>query len=224
MRNISLIIIFLIAAAGCKEVKPSLPGKALLLYPLKNELCTGGTAVSSSQSRILFKWKGSENTDNYELHIVGLEEAPVLTFITSKTEYDVSLPRNKAYSWYVNSTSTRTNATTKSEIWRFYSEGVASTSYTPFPAEVVSPLMGEILNSSGKVTLDWNSIDVDNDISNYNVYFGQNPNPDLLIENIKVSILHDVIVSPGKLYYWKIITQDSRGNKSESPVFQFRTN
>ncbi len=224
MRNISLIITFLILATGCKERKPTIPGIVQLLYPLKNELCIGGVAVSSSQSQILFKWKGAENTDSYELHIVGLEQAPVLTFLTSKTEFEVSLPRNKAYSWYVNSRSTVSNATTKSEVWRFYSEGVASTSYAPFPAEVVSPLMGEALTSSGKVTLDWNSVDVDNDIVHYSLYFGLKPNPDLLTENIKVSILNDVIISPGKLYYWKIITHDARGNSSESPVFQFTTN
>ena len=70
--------------------------------------------------------------------------------------------------------------------------------------------------------LDWNGSDIDNDIIRYDIYFSiSNPPEDLVSSqlvntNFKVSVVSDTV------YYWKIITEDSEGNKSDSGIYEFK--
>jgi len=220
----SIILLMLFFSACTKENSSSVPEKAALINPLSNELCLNGIALSSSQSSITFKWNSAQFADSYELHITGLEKAPSVTYLTEKTQYDVSLLRNKAYSWYILCKSKRNNITTKSEVRRFYIPGPSSTSYAPFPAEAKAPLMGEAISvPNGKISLVWQGSDVDNDIVSYDVYFGLNSSPDILKTNIALSIISDVEVLPQKTYYWRVQTKDSNGNITDSELFQFKT-
>jgi hypothetical protein len=98
-------------------------------------------------------------------------------------------------------------------------------SHAPFPAEILSPAIGVNVNSiNGKITIDWNGADVENDISSYDVYLGTTATPVLLSSNVTASILNDVNVTANTTYYWKIITKDSKGNTSDSGVYQFKVN
>lgn len=212
-------------AGNLKPAKGVSLGVANLISPSKNELCTSGTNVSSNQSIVFFKWNSADKADKYELHLKNLITAQTDLYSVKKNELSITLNRSTPYSWYVVSISDKVSDKTTSDVWRFYNSGLGVVSYAPFPAEILSPGMAQMISSSsGKVTLDWNGSDVDADISSYDVYFGKSPSPSVFKSNVKESVLNDVDVEHNTTYYWKIITRDQQGNLSDSGVYQFNVN
>ena len=216
-----------LALLSCKKpvkvIDP--PTKAVLSLPLNNEACISGTVISSTQSSITFKWAASQNTETYDLTIKNLESGATTSQNTNLTEVSVSLARNTPYSWFVTAKSSKIATTAVSDTWKFYNSGEAISSYAPFAAEMVSPLMAQRINpTAGKIILDWTGSDVDNDISNYDVYFGTTTIPALLKSNQVESMLTDVAVNAGTTYFWKVITKDRKGNTSDSGIYIFYTN
>ncbi|BAO76769.1 predicted protein [Winogradskyella sp. PG-2] len=69
--------------------------------------------------------------------------------------------------------------------------------------------------------MQWNGSDVDNDIVNYDIYFGVNNPPSINSSGISADQL-TVSVAPNTIYYWNVVTKDAAGNTSESGVYQFR--
>lgn len=202
------------------EVKPA---AALLNLPLNNELCTSGVIVSATESTISFSWKASENTETYELSVKNLESGTTASTIVTQPAASMTLKRNTPFSWYVTSKTTKSNASAKSETWKFYNQGNGTSSYAPFPAEIVSPTMGESITvSSGKVKLIWSGADPDNDILNYDIYFGISTTPGLIKAGLKETQLSDIAVTSGISYYWQVISRDVKGNTSESGIYQFK--
>lgn len=212
---------------SCKKTPKTVdpPTKAILSLPNNNEACTNGTILSPTLSSILFKWAASQNVESYELTIKNLESGAITTQTTTALELPVTLVRNTPYSWHVTAKSSKTSTTTQSEVWKFFNAGEALSFYAPFPADIISPKMAQrITPTSGKISLDWIGSDVDNDIVNYDIYFGTSVNPPLLKGNQVESILQDIAVNAGTTYYWKIISRDSKGNTSDTGVFVFYTN
>lgn len=228
MRKEILIVSIALFVIGCSKDTPAPilpPGKAVLVSPANNEACAKGKIISSTQSTILFIWNKSENTDSYELKIKDLLTGITTSQSTSKTELEVTLLRNTPYSWHVISKSTKTSITAQSEVWKFYNAGEGAVSYAPFPAEIITPTMGQNVNApTGKITLAWKGSDVDGDITGYDVHFGTNTSPALFNSNLRESILNDVSVTSNTTYYWKIITKDSKGNTSDSGEYSFKIN
>lgn len=222
------LYILLSAILSCKKPKEPVinpPTKAVLSLPINNEACTSGTIISATLSSIIFKWTASQNAESYDLTIKNLESGVTTTQSTSALELAISLARNTPYSWFVTAKSTKISTTAQSEVWKFYNTGEALSSYAPFPAEITSPAMVQRISpTAGKITLDWNGSDVDNDITNYDIYLGTTATPGLLKGNHADSMLADVAVNGGTTYYWKIISKDSKGNTSDSGVFIFYTN
>jgi hypothetical protein len=143
----------------------------------------------------------------------------------TNTELEVTLTRNTPYSWYVVSKSDKGPEDVKSVSWKFYNPGQGVVSYTPFPAEILSPLLGQNISfNTGKVTLDWNGSDADDDIVSYSIYFGTTASPGLLSDNLTSSILTDVSITANTVYYWKVITKDAKGNTSDSGLYEFKVN
>jgi hypothetical protein len=201
------------------------PTKAILSLPLNNEACISGTIISPTQSSILFKWTTSKNAESYDLTIKNLESSITTTQTSTTTELTVTLARNMPYSWFVTAKSSKIATTAVSDTWKFYNAGEALGTFAPFPAEIVTPKMAERVNpTAGKITLDWIGSDVDNDISNYDIYLGTTATPTLLKSNQVDSMLPDVAVNASTTYYWKVITRDSKGNTSDSGVYIFYTN
>lgn len=226
-----LVAVMLLVVIGCAKKKsaqpepeqPQPPTAAVPVFPNQNEECTDGTVISATQTTIPFSWKPGANTESYEILIKNLENGSILAATTTKTGLDVTLNRNAPYSWYILSKSSKSDVIAKSAVWKFYNSGPGTTAYAPFPAEILSPAMGQLVTVlSGKVTLDWDGSDVDGDIVNYDIYIGTSNTPALLKDKLTVSILNDVSVNLNTTYYWKIITRDSKGNTSDSGVYQFK--
>jgi hypothetical protein len=227
---ISIISLFLLACAGKggdpePEVVIPAPAKATLSFPAKDAVCTTGTVLSASQNSVTFTWNTASNTDSYDLILKNLITGVSTTQTTTAVQLTITLATNTPYSWSITSKSTASPTATQSEIWKFYSAGTGITSYPPFPADITAPVLGQNLNATnGKINLTWTGNDVDNDITGYDIYFGETTSPALLQGNVTNSFLNDVSITANKTYYWKVVTKDAAGNSSSSVLSQFKIN
>ncbi|WP_242157268.1 hypothetical protein [Aestuariivivens sediminis] len=196
------------------------PGAANLIFPGNNSECTEGSNVSSTESTITFDWYDANNTSSYQLFIKNLKTQSIENYNTSTSQISVTLLRGTPYSWYVISKNVTTQ-TAQSNTWKFYNAGDPESSYAPFPAELVAPLLyAKLSTGTTSVLLDWNAEDVDNDIKEFDLYFDVTTPPNTRITTTSDSNF-SVSVSGGNTYYWRIITKDNQNNSSESQIFQF---
>ncbi|KLT64045.1 hypothetical protein [Pedobacter sp. BMA] len=230
--KIKYLLIGVMLLVGCgkdEEVTPDgvvpAPTAAVLVSPLQNEVCTTGTILSDTESQITFVWKAAENADSYELNYKNLETGSATVVTSTSTTATIKMLRNTPYSWKVITKSSKTNTIATSEVWKFYNAGNGVVSYAPYPAEIVSPLLGSTVTPvSGKISLTWKGTDPDGDITSYQVYFGTATNPPLYKNDLSVNSLSDIPVNNNSTYYWIVVTKDSKGNTSTSGISQFRTN
>ena len=197
------------------------PEVAILNFPEKNEACNQGNIVSDTQSNVSFQWTSSANTDSYTHVLKNLDSGVESQQTTTSTSITLTLFRNMPYSWKVISKSNLSNTVATSETWKFYNAGNGVDNYAPFPADLVAPTMGSKVPSS--VTLSWRGRDVDGDIASYDVYLDIVSPPAVLLENTTNSNIPNISLDVDTVYYWRVITIDQSGAKSESPVFEFRT-
>lgn len=228
MRKALFYIAILILLLGCGKNSSApdtakIPTSAKLIFPFENFLCNEGANITPTESTVLFEWKEGENTDKYELVLKNLTTQKFTSYSTADTRIPIVLERLTPFKWYVVSKSNSVTDTAHSEIWKFYNAGPATTSYAPFPAEILSPAMAETITTAADViSLDWVGSDVDDDIVGYDVYFGTSDSPPIIETDLKESILNNVSITPDTVYYWRIITKDSTGNTSDSGVYQFK--
>ncbi len=199
------------------------PSIANLIFPYQNSLCNEGSNLTPTTSTVLFEWSASINTNSYTLVLKNLLTGAITTRQAQGTEISVVIERATPFEWYVISNSVLTTTTAKSATWKFYNASDGVQSYAPFPAEAVSPEMAEVIETTAtEITLDWSSSDIDNDIVSYDLYFGTDTIPAIYSSGLTESMLNNVAINTNTIYYWKIITKDSKGNTSDSGVFQFR--
>ena len=200
------------------------PAIVALEFPLENSECTEGSNITTTQSTITFNWLDSDHTDTYQLVLKNLETGVITNHNSNASQVDVAVLRGTPYSWYIISKNDDTTQTAQSATWKFYNAGEAISSYAPFSAELVSPIMGSALNATiTSTTLQWSGTDVDNDIVEYEVLFGTD-NPPTNSEGTLTASNITVTVSTGNTYYWRVITKDSQNNTSNSEIFQFKVN
>ena len=187
-----------------------------LIFPEDDSECTEGIIVSDTQSELIFEWS-DDNNSPYTVHLTNLLSSQTELIASDDTDVAITLDRGVAYSWYVTG-----KINSSSEIWDFYNEGPGIESTIPYPATAISPVSGaSISQTSTSVNLIWKSEDPDNDIVSYDLYFGEVKDPELYGIDVTETRFNDIPVEAGKNYYWKIITKDSIGNESISPVFTF---
>ena len=222
-RFLTVIIILSLAACGKKGPKPeSTPGPALLTSPLKDQPCTTGTVVSTTESTVKFEWSTPLNADSYNLIIKNLLTQQEINQAVTTNSASATLLRNTPYAWYVTSKSKKTSVTTNSDTWKFYNAGAGIVTYAPFPAEITAPAFGQVLSpSNGKVTLTWKGSSTSNNIIGYDVYFGPSSNPDMFRNHITDMFVNDVTVGKNTTYYWRVVTIDANGNVSDSGLNNF---
>lgn len=234
MKKFTLFCTLLFVVLSCKknatndpipENPKVAPAKAMLNLPGQNEICISGSVISSTKSKVSFKWIKAANATSYDLVYKDLIVQQVTTISTTNTELDVVLDRNTPYLWYVISKTTLSTDIAQSEEWRFYNSGLGTVSYAPFPAEIIKPLMGEQIAAVGNnIILHWTGADVDNDILNYDVYFGNTAQPTLFRSNVISNQQEVASIVSGTTYYWKVITRDKNNQLSDSGIFQFKVN
>jgi len=204
---------------------PLPPAKAILLLPAQNEVCASGENQTSTQSTIRFDWSDAANANNYVLSLKNLLTGATSDYVSSQSELKITIARATPFSWTVTSKSSKITSTAVSDSWKFYSSGEGQISYAPFPATLTYPAMGAVINyTSNNITLTWSGSDADGDIVSYDVYFGKTASPALTGTNKPDSQSLAVEVTANTIYYWKVITKDSKGNTSDSGTYQFKIN
>lgn len=218
-----LLIILLIASCSKHKTPKPAPEKATLTFPAQNALCTSGTVISTTEASIVFTWSAAAHADSYEIDIKNLITSTVAVQTAGTNQVTVTLLRNTPYSWFVVSKSNSVSTVVQSDTWKFYVAGVGTTSYSPFPAALVTPAFGaNVTATANALNLVWTGSDVDNDITGYDVYFGSAATPPLLKADVTDMFLNGVAVTSGSTYYWKVVTKDALGNTSDSDVYQFK--
>jgi hypothetical protein len=229
---LSIALGLLIASCGGSKKSdnisptPPAPKAATLVFPAQNAVCVSGTVISASQSTIQFQWNNSANSDSYIVVTKNLLTGDSLATSAGINSADVTISRNTPYSWYIVSKSNQSSSTAKSDTWKFYNSGAGITTYAPFPADNLSPATGQAITvpSSGKISLSWQGSSVDNDIVDYDIYFGNATSPPLYKSHNTSQNISNITVNPKTTYYWKIVTRDSNNNTSTSDIDEFMTN
>lgn len=197
------------------------PTAAILIGPLKNAECNQGVEVSVTESRVFFEWNEAENTNSYLVTIKNLNDQTTETVSSISPNLERNLLRGVPYSWNVTSKSRASDETAISETWKFYNAGDGTQNYAPFPADLVSPTMGKTVGTS--TSIEWSGNDIDGDIEEYDVYLSTINPPTTFKSTISNTTMSNLSLEAGKVYYWRIVTKDTYGNNSISPVFEFRT-
>ncbi len=198
------------------------PGAATLVFPENNTECNEGVAVNDQQSEVTFEWNASQNTDSYTVTLTNLNDNSVVNAVANSTTATLTIARGTPYAWLVTSRANGTTATAQSPTWRFYNEGPGIENYAPFPAEAVNPTRGATLPSTTtSVVLEWASSDVDNDIRDFEVFFGEQ-NRTLPSLGTVTATTQRVTVVSGVTYAWRVEVTDTRDNTSTSETFLFR--
>ena len=216
-------VLLLILVACKKEVIPD-PESVLLLAPENNNNCTTAIRVSDQQSQVNFSWQESLHTDEYELVVRDILTNVDQKKLTLRFSSSIVLENGKQYSWWVNSKSFQTENIAKSQVWTFYIEGIPTSSHFPFPAKLLSPENNtQVSLENGVLTLSWEAVDLDNDVVDYDVYLGPDPDDlELALENLTTNSISATLI-PDRYYYWKVATRDKQGNISNSDIGVFRT-
>jgi LysM repeat protein len=218
------MLMFILMACGSKHSNPKpVPTSAVLTSPAQNEVCTSGTILSATESVVLFQWEAAANADSYEIVLTNLLTSATSSQSTGQTQISITLLRNTPFSWYVVSKSSTSGVTAQSSTWKFYNSGPGIVTYAPFPAEITSPTLGEIVtNANNVIDLTWVGSSVNpGTIANYDVYFGATNSPPLVYQAITTSSVNNVPVTSGTTYYWRVITRDTAGNTSDSGMYEF---
>lgn len=199
------------------------PKAATLTFPNNNETCNEGSVDSNdpTKSNVTFQWNASQDTDSYEVNLKNLSNNSTTKTNANTNEITITILRGTPYEWFVVSKASGTNKTASSSTWKFYNQGVGVENYAPFPAEVISPKRGETIASTTTVSLKWNGSDVDDDISDYEIFIGTDENSSSSIGTTSNTTM-DASVSSGSTYYWKVVTKDSQDNTSDSEIFEFK--
>jgi len=221
--NLFFILILFLAIACKKEVIIT-PAPPLLIGPQNNSSCTSDTVITSQTSQVNFSWQAALNADEYELVIRDIQTNSDIQLKTFRTFSFVVLNRGKQYSWWVISKYDADQTASKSMVWTFYLEDSQKSSYFPFPANLLNPKSNEQISlNGGKYIFRWETTDLDDDIIEYDIYLGRDPNDlTLLAEGLSFNSI-ELSLNPNQFYYWKVITRDSEGNVSISPIEGFKT-
>lgn len=206
---------------GDPEPTPA-PSAATLVFPEDNSECTEGTLLSDTESEVIFQWNVAQNADSYTVNLRNLNTDDERQINANTNESAIRLNRGTPYSWSVVSKANGTAETAESTTWKFYNAGPGIENYSPFPADDPSPKSGASVNSGG-LTLGWTGSDLDNDIVSYEVYFDVTNPPEMLAGTVTQTSF-ETTVTADTVYYWRVITIDSENNRSNSQIFQFRSN
>lgn len=225
MRNWTIIVVIglILGCGGGDDGPPPSPEGVVLVFPFENSECTTGVDVTEDLSQVTFEWQPANNTDNYTLTVINLLTNIPQAISTTSTSAALSIERGAPFSWSVLSTNNESDETATSESWLFYNAG-SQTTYAPFPAQIRSPEAGSTVQATANgVVLSWTGADVEGDIETFEVYFSENNPPETLLITTDSQTMETVgnVVS-GQIYYWKVVTIDAEGNKSDSGVFDFK--
>ncbi|MFK7811331.1 MAG: hypothetical protein AB8B59_02485 [Maribacter sp.] len=201
------------------NVAPSVPE---LLYPTDELLCI--------DNLIPFSWKRSIDpngdliTYQFELSEDNqFSQIGISIPLENEIEIAATLEKGKAHYWHVKAIDANGAESAFSPTFSFYTEGDVLSNHLPFAPQLIKPLINGTVEED-TVKLQWSAGDTDGDPLTYDVYFGTNNPPTVLLaENLETTFFETNVVSATE-YYWSIIVKDDKGGQSEGHIWSFSTN
>lgn len=219
-------LLTLIVVHCSQEPEPVPAGIATLIAPANNEACLDGTPVSDTQSSVDFQWNAATNAMNYKLIVTNLLTNQTQNFSSVTPNLQVTLVHQTPYQWQVEAMGEPETLPTSSESWKFYLAAEAQTNYAPFPPQLLLPESAATVTPiNGLINLSWSASDLDNDIERFEIYLDTNDGSTKLKDQSYAgeTTTIEVDVESNQIYYWKIVAIDSSGNRSDSGIYNFRT-
>lgn len=226
-RYIGLLIMALLFSCGGGDDGPP-PNQApgligTVQFPTANLLCI--------DNNITFDWNDAtdaEDGNNVRYRITIARDRDLTDIVENRTvstsQVTILLDRGTAFYWNVVTIDSEGLESQPSPTLAFFTMGIGETNSVPFTAELVAPADDADV-PLGTVTLSWIGGDANpNDTLMYDVFFGTNPNPPLISENITDETIDIMASDATTTYYWRINTTDGSGSRSIGRVWQFTTN
>ncbi|UOY07186.1 fibronectin type III domain-containing protein [Muricauda sp. SCSIO 64092] len=201
------------------EVRNTAPTTPTTIFPTNGLLCT--------DNPLEFKWDPSTDKEgdaiSYEIELA--EDRAFNSIIekttVSETTVTFTLEKGVQLNWRIRAKDDNGEYSNYSSSWNFYTEGEGIANYLPFTPTLIHPKSFSKVEENN-VLLEWSSSDVDGDLLYYDIYFGETTPPALIEEN-SVPSTHEVSVTPGKTYYWKIVVKDNNGGESIGDIWIFKS-
>lgn len=212
LNNLVIVVTFLVLCSCSNDDAPPPvePSAVDLIFPENNQICQEGEIISSDVITIPFEWSTGEKATSYGLEITSITSPEMSKLIpTTDTKATVELSPGTQYNWKV--VSINGSETAVSETWNFYTQGEVITNHVPFPAEITVQD-----NGNSTIDLSWDAVDVDGDISYYNIYLLDKNPPALYKEKVTAANIKTIPLISGKRYYLEIEVIDSVGNIAKS--------
>ena len=223
----SLFAFFTIFLSCSGNSDPIPPSQVNLSLPVNNENCSSGTSISSTQSSVEFSWSDVSGVTTYSLNIKNLQtNAEIIRSGITSNSISVDLNKGYAYEWYVTSVSEDyPDDQPISSKWRFYLKNDGEQNSAPFPAELINPKSGEVIElTAGIFEMQWSGTDPDGDDLTYTLYVdkidGKQTTPQDF--NNIMSTSKQVQLDTNSIYYWRVKSHDSNGNSTYSQIRSFR--
>jgi uncharacterized protein YciU (UPF0263 family) len=135
-----------------------------------------------------------------------------MTYHTSGLEYETT------YYWKIVAWDNH-GASTTGPIWSFTTR-MNNPPYIPSNPNPIDSATDIELD----ITLSWNGGDPDpDDIVTYDIYFSDNPSPQLVNNNQSEMTYHTSGLEYETTYYWKIVAWDNHGASTTGPIWSFTT-
>ncbi len=218
---IIVIVVFISCSSSATDLVVENPVAATLVFPENNIECNEGVILNEMESKVVFRWNTSDYTDVYELVVENKLTDNTSSYQSDLNFKEITLERGVNYEWHVISKSMKSQETAKSETFQFFNAAPGVVSHVPFSAVVLSPPNGsEVTAIAGKVNLQWVGSDLDNDIENYEIFFGDNENQ-LKSKGLTADLAIEVEVISDITYFWMVKSKDETNNISTSEIFQF---
>ena len=153
-------------------------------------------------------WVPSEPTDLTLIHSTNL------------LKYDYyGLARGAVYQWQIIATD-KAGAQTAGPIWQFST--VEPENNVPTYASITEP-QDTATEISVSQKLRWTAYDEDGDTLYYDVYFGTDPEPELVSASQPSQIYDPGTLLNATKYYWRVVVSDGRVSNSRSDIWSFTT-
>jgi hypothetical protein len=139
----------------------------------------------------------------------------VATDLSTNTYSPATLTEYTRYYWKVVAKDNH-GAEISSELWTFITTHIPNQPSDPNPSNGATDV-------STNPTLSWTCSDPDEDPLVYDIYFGTNPDPPLIVSNHTGTSYQSGTPQYDATYYWKVVAKDGKGGVTESPVWKFTT-
>ncbi len=166
-------------------------------------------------------WTGGDpDGDNvtYDVYFGANSNPPNIISSYENSSYSPGiLEYNTQYYWRIDSWDAY-NYSSSGPIWTF------TTKENPppiIPYNIIPE--NESTNIYIDAILSWTGGDPDGDNVTYDVYFGTDQNPIKIISNQTINYYEPEQMETTITYYWRIVTWDSYGKSSISPLWHFKT-